>query len=104
MKKIIFICFFCFSTLSFAELGSTIFSFDGNDFIRTDTTLITEDGKSGVGTKLDHNNAGYKALIQKKSYSGKVTLFGKSYYANYAPLTDKDGKLIGGLNVFKDIK
>ena len=94
MKKIIFICFFCFSTLSFAELGSTIFSFDGNDFIRTDTTLITEDGKSGVGTKLDHNNAGYKALIQKKSYSGKVTLFGKSYYANYAPLTDKDGKLI----------
>jgi methyl-accepting chemotaxis protein-2 (aspartate sensor receptor) len=87
-----------------SDLGSTIFSFDGNDFIRTDTTLITEDGKSAVGTKLDHNNAGYKALIQKKSYSGEVTLFGKNYYSNYAPLIDNDGKLIGALNVFKDIK
>ena len=78
------------------------FSFDGKDFIRTDTTLITEDGESAVGTKLDHNNSGYKALLKKKSWSGKVTLFGKEYDSNYAPLTDNNGKLIGALNVFKD--
>jgi methyl-accepting chemotaxis protein-2 (aspartate sensor receptor) len=102
MKKIIFICVLCFSTLSFADLGSTIFSFDGKDFTRTDTTLIDENGEVAVNTKLDHNNPGYKALLKKKSWSGKVTLFGKEYDSNYAPLTDKNGKLIGALNVFKD--
>ncbi|MCE2717174.1 MAG: hypothetical protein LW696_07875 [Alphaproteobacteria bacterium] len=53
MKKIIFICFLCFSTFSFAELGSTIFSFDGQDFIRTDTTLIDENGNPAINTKMD---------------------------------------------------
>ena len=102
MKKIIFICLFCFSTLSFAELTSTIFSFDGKDFIRTETALMDENGDSAVNTKLDHNNPGYKALLKKKSWSGKVTLFGNKYDSNYAPLTDKNGKLIGALMVSKD--
>jgi hypothetical protein len=69
MKKIIFICVLCFSTLSFAELGSSIFSFDGQDFIRTDTTLIDENGNLAINTKMDRNYPGYKALLKKKSIS-----------------------------------
>ena len=102
MKKIIFICFFCFSTLSFAELGSSIFSFDGQDFIRTDTTLIDENGNPAINTKMDRNYPGYKALLKKKSYNGRLMLFGKLVDSKLAPLTDKDGKLIGALAVFKD--
>lgn len=79
--------------------NSTIFSFDGHDFIRTHTTLLTEDKKSAVNTKLDQDNPGYKALIKKQCYSGEVSLFGEKYNANFAPLTDKDGNLTGALMV-----
>ena len=102
MKKIIFICLFCFSTFSLAELGSSIFSFDGQDFIRTDTTLMDENGNPAINTKMDRNYPGYKALLKKKSYNGRLMLFGKLVDSKVAPLTDKDGKLIGALAVFKD--
>ncbi len=77
----------------------TIFTYDGQDFIRKHTTLVTEDGKSGVNTKLDRDNPGYKALINKHSYTGEVTLFGKKCDATYAPLTDDGGQLTGALMV-----
>jgi methyl-accepting chemotaxis protein len=80
-------------------MESTIFTYDGQDFIRKHTTLVTEDGKAAVNTKLDRDNLGYKALIQKRSYTGEVTLFGKKYDTNYAPLTDEGGRLTGALMV-----
>jgi len=103
MKKFIYICLFCFSTLSFAELGSTIFSFDGQDFIRTDTTLIDENGNPAVNTKMDRNYQGYKALLEKKSYNGRLMLFGKQVDSKVAPLTDENGNVTGALAVFKDV-
>lgn len=81
------------------KLEATIFSFDGHDFVRTQSTLQTQDGKSAVNTKLDHDTPAYRALIGKHSYSGDATVFGTSYDANYAPLTGADGKLTGALFV-----
>jgi len=43
-----------------------------------------KDGQSAVGTKLDHESAAFKALAEKHSYTGSVTVFGKNYQANYA--------------------
>jgi len=80
------------------KLAATIFSYDGTDFVRTQTTL-KEDGKSEVDTKLDHDSAAYKALSQKQSYTGPATLFGHEYDANYAPLVGADGKMTGALFV-----
>jgi methyl-accepting chemotaxis protein len=80
------------------KLAATIFSYDGTDFVRTQTTL-TQDGQSEVNTKLDHDSAAYKALSQKQSYTGPATLFGQDYDANYAPLVGADGKLTGALFV-----
>ena len=80
------------------KLAATIFSYDGTDFVRTQTTL-TQDGQSAVNTKLDHDSAAYKALSQKQSYTGPATLFGQEYEANYAPLVGADGKLTGALFV-----
>jgi hypothetical protein len=80
------------------EIAATIFSYDGADFVRTQTTL-TQDGQSEVGTKLDLNSAAYKALSQKQSYTGPATLFGHDYDANYAPMVGADGKLTGALFV-----
>lgn len=82
-----------------AKIEATIFSYDGKDFVRTKTTLMTEDGKSAVNTKLDHATPAYKALVQKHSYVGEATVFGKKYDADYAPLTSDDGKLTGALFV-----
>ena len=80
-------------------LDASIFSYDGKEFTRTKTTLMTEAGKSAVGTKLDHDSPAYKALTENHSFSGDATVFGKKYDANYAPLTDKDGKVTGALFV-----
>lgn len=81
------------------KLESTIFSYDGQDFVRVKTTLMTVDGKPAVNTKLEHDTPAYKALIQKHCYRGAATIFGHSYDANYAPLTGDDGKLTGALFV-----
>lgn len=88
------------SSASWAEtkLDASIFSYDGKDFVRTNTTL-TDKGKSAANTKLDENSAAYKALTEKHSYTGPATVFGRDYDANYAPLIGGDGKLTGALFV-----
>src|SRR6516164_2264537 len=86
------------ASLAQSKLEASIFSYDGKDFTRTETTLMHE-GKSAVGTKLDHESAGYKALVEKHSFSGTGKVFDREYQANYAPLIDADGKLTGALFV-----
>ena len=81
------------------RLEATIFSYDGGDFVRTHSTLMTEGGKPAVNTKLDRATPAFKALAQKHSFSGEVTVFGKRYDGNYAPLTDASGRLTGALFV-----
>ena len=81
------------------KIEATIFSYDGHDFVRTQTTLVTQDGKSAVNTKLDRATPAFKALVKQRSYSGEATVFGRKYDANYAPLTSADGKLTGALFV-----
>ena len=80
------------------KIEATIFSYDGEDFVRTTTTLSTE-GQAATGTKLDHDSAAYKALVEKRSYTGPATILGGDYQANYAPLTGEDGQLTGALFV-----
>lgn len=80
------------------KLEASIFSYDGKDFVRTNTTL-TNKGQSAANTKLDQNSAAYKALTDKRSFSGPAMVFGRDYDANYAPLIDGDGKLTGAVFV-----
>ena len=86
------------ASMAETKLDASIFSYDGKDFVRTETTL-TQDGQSAVGTKLDHESPAYKALVEKHSYIGPATVFGHSYQADYAPLIGADGKLTGALFV-----
>ena len=81
-----------------SKLDASILSYDGKDFVRTETTLMNE-GKSAANTKLDPDSPAYKALVEKRSYTGPVTVFGRDYQANYAPLIGEDGKLTGALFV-----
>lgn len=87
------------ATQAQAKLEATIFAYDGHDFVRTKTALVTTEGKPAVNTKLDHGTPAYKALIEKRSYTGDATVFGRKYEAYYAPLTAADGRLTGALFV-----
>jgi len=80
--------------LAETKLDASVLSYDGKDFVRTATTLTKE-----ANTKLDPGSAAYKALVEKRSYTGPMTLFGREYEANYAPLVGADGKLTGALFV-----
>jgi hypothetical protein len=80
-------------------LAATIFSYEGQEFVRIKTTLVTEAGKSAMNTKLEHSSPAYEALRAGHSYSGDATVFGKRYKAHYAPLTASDGSLTGALFV-----
>jgi hypothetical protein len=82
-----------------AKIEASIFSYDGQDFVRTRTTLVTKAGKLAVKTKLERDTPAYRALVQKRSYTGEATVFGRKYDANYAPLTADDGRLTGALFV-----
>ena len=86
------------ASLAQSKLDASILSYDGKDFVRTETTLM-KDGQSAVNTKLDPDSAAYKALVEKHSYTGPMTVFGRDYQANYAPLIGEDGKLTGALFV-----
>src|SRR6476619_3873579 len=86
------------ASLAQSKLDASIFSYDGKEFVRTETTLMNN-GQSAVGTKLAPDSPAYKALVEKKSYTGPATVFGKDYKANYAPLIGEDGKLTGALFV-----
>ena len=77
----------------------TVFKYDGQDFIRTQTTLLTEEGKSAVSTKLDRDLPSYQSLMQKRSYTGEAIIFGRDYETYYAPLTDEQGQLKGAIFV-----
>ena len=87
------------ASLAESKLEASILSYDGKDFVRTATTLMKEDGQSAANTKLDPDSAAYKALVEKKSYTGSATAFGKNYQGSYAPLIGEDGKLTGALFV-----
>jgi hypothetical protein len=86
------------ASLAQTKLDASILSYDGKDFVRTETTLM-KDGQPAANTKLDPDSAAYKALVEKKSYSGPVSVFGRDYQGHYAPLVDADGKLTGALFV-----
>lgn len=77
----------------------TVFTYDGQDFIRFQTSLLTDDGRSAVNTKLDRNYPSYQALIQKRSYIGEAIIYGRNYETYYAPLTNKQGQLTGAIFV-----
>src|SRR3954469_13340867 len=59
------------------KIEATIFSYDGSDFVRTQTTLMDEKGKPATNTKLEHDSPAYKALADKRSYTGEAKVFGK---------------------------
>ena len=86
------------ASMAATKLDASILSYDGKDFVRTETTLMNN-GQSAVNTKLQPDSPAHKALAEGHSYTGPVTLFGKNYQGHYAPVIGTDGKVTGALFV-----
>ncbi len=73
---------------------ATIFSKQGDDFIRISTNVMKE-GKRATGTKLSPSGKAMAAIKQKKAYFGQVDILGKPYLTAYDPIIDSNGDVIG---------
>ncbi|HEY0953285.1 MAG TPA: Cache 3/Cache 2 fusion domain-containing protein [Roseateles sp.] len=74
---------------------ATLFAKSGDDYVRVSTSVKNEKGERAVGTLLDREHPGYKAIAAGKSYVGTATLFGRQYMTRYDPIADAAGRTVG---------
>jgi hypothetical protein len=74
---------------------ATIFSKDGDRFVRIATNVLKDDGKRAVGTELNTKTRAYAALSQGVAFYGVVDILGSPYITGYEPLYTKSGDYIG---------
>lgn len=77
---------------------ATIFSRDGNDFVRISTNVMTPTGRA-TGTLLAPQGAAIKQILQGKPFYGLVDILGTPYLTGYEPIRDSSGAVIGILYV-----
>ncbi len=74
---------------------------EAGDMLRIATNVLTKDGKRAIGTYIPAVNAsGVKNIIiqnilASKPYSGRAFVVNAWYAANYTPIKDHTGKIIG---------
>jgi hypothetical protein len=73
----------------------TIFVKDGNQYVRVATNVKKEDGSSAVGAPLDATSPAIAKIDKGEAYNGDATVFGKTYVAEYEPIKDASGAVIG---------
>ena len=74
---------------------ATIFSKDGDRFVRIATNVLKDDGSRAVGTELNQTTKAYAALSRGQAFYGVVDILGNPYLTGYEPLNAKNGDYIG---------
>lgn len=74
---------------------ATLFARKGDDFVRVATSLKKEDGSRATGTTLGREHPAYANIKDGKPFTGKAALFGRQYMAQYDPIKDSAGQVIG---------
>ena len=74
---------------------ATIFSKDGDHFVRIATNVLKDDGSRAVGTELNQTTKAYAALSRGQAFYGVVDILGNPYLTGYEPLNAKNGDYIG---------
>jgi methyl-accepting chemotaxis protein len=78
-----------------AKGTATIFSKDGERFVRITTNVLKDDGSRAVGTELNQTTKAYAALSKGHAFYGVVDILGNPYITGYEPLNAKNGDYIG---------
>jgi len=74
---------------------ATIFSKDGERFVRIATNVMKDDGTRAVGTELNNTTQAYAQLKIQRPFYGVVDILGNPYFTAYEPLLAKNGEAIG---------
>jgi methyl-accepting chemotaxis protein len=82
---------------------ATVFAVKGDDFLRITTSLKNEKGERAMGTLLGKQHPAYATLSAGKPYSGRATLFGRTYMTYYEPIKNDAGKQVGLLFIGFDL-
>ncbi len=77
----------------------TVFSVDGDDYVRIVTSIKDDDTRSIVGSSLDRTSQVYEKIKAGESVFGKIVVLGKAYMSLYKPIKDSQNKVIGILFV-----
>ena len=77
------------------DTSATIFVRDGNQMVRTVTTIQDQNGSSAVGTVLDPKGFVLPKLLSGEEFKGIARIFGIPYYTRYVPIFNKDGDVVG---------
>jgi methyl-accepting chemotaxis protein len=74
---------------------ATIFSKDGDRFVRITTNVMKDDGSRAVGTELNKTTKAYAALSKGLPFYGVVDILDNPYFTGYEPLYARNGEYIG---------
>jgi len=87
---------------------ATILVRQGDDFLRTATSLKKEDGNRSSGTPLGADHPARPALLAGNTYTGKATMFGRDFITHYIPVRDAAGQVVAvffvGLELTEGLK
>ncbi|HEX2009332.1 MAG TPA: Cache 3/Cache 2 fusion domain-containing protein, partial [Roseateles sp.] len=82
---------------------ATVFAARGDDFVRITTSLKNDKGERAIGTLLGKQHPAYATVAAGKPYTGRATLFGRTYMTYYEPVKNDAGKQVGLLFVGFDL-
>ncbi|MES2692966.1 MAG: Cache 3/Cache 2 fusion domain-containing protein, partial [Verrucomicrobiota bacterium] len=83
------------STVEMVGGTATLFTRQGDDFVRISTNIRKFDGARAIGTMLDPNGPAIAAIRKGEAYYGVVDILGRSYITGYDPIRDQRGEIIG---------
>lgn len=72
---------------------------EGGDLVRVATTVIDHEGNRAVGTLIPAHSPMAMAISAGSSFKGRTQILGDWYMTLYEPLKDRDGRVIGAINV-----
>lgn len=78
---------------------ATLFSRQGDEFIRVTTNVLNQQGQRAIGTRLDPSTRAYETVLRGETFRGQVNILGRSFLTAYKPLQNNAGQTIGILYV-----
>lgn len=87
---------------------ATILVRQGDDFLRTATSLKKDDGNRSSGTPPGADHPARPALLAGNTYTGKATMFGRDFITHCIPVRDAAGLVVAvffvGLELTEGLK
>jgi methyl-accepting chemotaxis protein len=74
---------------------ATLFSKNGDDYVRISTNVIKGDGNRATGTKLAPQGKAIKEINNGKAYYGQVDILSNPFLTGYEPMLNSAGEVIG---------